>query len=90
MDGKTVVEEMVLLTDSLAQLDSLIQKLDLLSEDFCYNYLENIDLRSEAEIKLIKTMAEVIRDYSSNAVQISAGLPDLSEKILESIRVNEN
>lgn len=90
MDGKTVVEGMVLLTDSLAQLDSLIQKLDLLSEDFCYNYLKNIDLRSEAEIKLIKTMAEVIRDYSSNAIQISASLPDLSEKILESIRVNEN
>ena len=47
--------------------------------------LENF-ASSETEIKLIKTMAEVIRDYSSNASQISAGLPDLAENLIENIR----
>ena len=85
-DNKTVIEKMLFLTDSIAQLDNLIQKLDLLGEDFCYNYLGHLDLSSEAEIKLVKTMAEVIRDYSGNAAQLFSKLPDLSENILEAIR----
>ena len=85
MNSKPNLEKMVFLTDSIAQLDNIIQKLDLLSEDFCYIYLENF-ASSETEIKLIKTMAEVIRDYSSNASQISAGLPGLAENLIENIR----
>ncbi len=88
--NKMFAEKMLFLTDSISQLDSIIQKLDLLSEDFCYNYLEHIDFCSESEIKLIKTMAEVMRDYSGNAAQISAQLPDLSENILETIRSFRN
>ena len=89
MNNKTNLEKMVLLTDNVAQLDNIIQKLDLLSEDFCYNYLGHLDMFSEtaeADLKLVKTMAEVIRDYSSNASQISAKLPDISESLLENIR----
>ena len=85
-DNKTIVSKVIFLTDIVAQLDNLLQKLDLLSEDFCYNYLEHINLRSELEIKLVKTMAEIIRDYSNSSAQMSAQLPDLAENLLENIR----
>ena len=94
MNDKDIIKKAILLTDKLAQLDSIIQKLDVLSSDFCYNYLEHFDVSAEnnnakCEIKIIKTMAEVICDYSSEATKISLNLPDAMENILENIRENQ-
>ena len=65
MNEKDIIKKAILLTDNLAQLDSIIQKLEVLSSDFCYNYLEHFDVSAEnnnakCEIKMIKTMAEVM------------------------------
>ena len=92
--NESIIKKAILLTDKLAQLDSIIQKLEVLSSDFCYNYLEHFDVSAENnnakhEIKLIKTMAEVICDYSSEAAKISFNLPDTMENILANIRNNQ-
>ena len=91
--NESIIKRAISLIDNLAQLDSMIQKLDMLSNDFCYNYLENFDvslenINAEHELKLIKTMAEVMRDYSSEAAKISSNLPDAMENILANIRIN--
>ena len=91
MNDKDTIKSAVLLTDNLAQLDNIIQKLDVLAKDLCYNYLEHFDVSAENtnakhELKLIKTMAEVIWDYSSEASKLSFNLPDVAETILENIR----
>lgn len=94
MNEKDIIKKAILLTDNLAQLDSIIQKLEVLSSDFCYNYLEHFDVSAENnsakhELKLIKTMAEVIRDYSFEAAKIFFNLPDAMENILANIRSNQ-
>lgn len=92
--NESIIKKAISLTDNLAQLDSIIQKLEVLSSDFCYNYLEHFDVstentNAEHELKLIKTMAEVMRDYSSEAAKISFNLPDTMENILANIRDNQ-
>ncbi len=94
MNDKDITQKAVLLTDNLAKLDGIIQKLDVLSDDFCYNYLEHFDvstdnINAKHEIKLIKTMAEVLRDYSFEAAKISAALLGTAESILKNIRENQ-
>ena len=92
--NESIIKKAISLTDNLAQLDSIIQKLEVLSSDFCYNYLEHFDVSAENnnikhELKMIKTMAEVMRDYSSEAAKISFNLPDAMENILANIRSNQ-
>ena len=92
--NECIIKKAILLTDKLAQLDRIIQKLEVLSSDFCYNYLEHFDVSAEnnnvkQELKLIKTMAEVIYDYSSEAAKISFNLSDIAENILANIRNNQ-
>lgn len=95
MNDKDFIKKAISLTDNLAQLDSIIQKLEVLSSDFCYNYLEHFDVSAENnsakhELKLIKTMAEVIRDYSFEAAKLSAALLGTAESVLAEIRENLN
>ena len=52
-------------------------------------FLYVLQLCGKGIIKIIKTMAEVICDYSSEAAKISFNLPDIAENILENIRENQ-
>ena len=93
---KEIIENLIDLTDSLSELNLLIERINILSDDLCGNHIEKIDFRTErgrvnAEIdfSIIKVMADVIHDHITEASEISENLPKLSTDILESLKVRE-
>ena len=88
-----IVEKSLKLTDLLGELDDLIEKLYVLSEDICYNYIERINfntergkLNAEIDLNIVKVMMGVTRRYIINASEISKKLSDLSNDILQALK----
>ena len=86
-------QEMLSLADSITDLDFVIDKINILSEDICLNYVEKINLNSERgkltaeyDIKVVKSILEILHSYIIKASALSSSLPELSKNILEQQR----
>lgn len=90
---RELIEKSVALTDSLTELDSIIEKIHIISSDVFENYIEKVNFKTEKgkltaeyDFNIIKVMVDVIHSYIFRASQISRNLPELSDTILEEIR----
>ena len=93
--SKETIEKLVNLTDSLSDLNNLIEKLYVLSGDVYDNYINRINfktergkLNAENDFNIIKVMMEVINSYIVEASEISRNLPEMSDNILDVLREN--
>ena len=91
--SKETIEKLVNLTDSLSDLNNLIEKLYVLSGDVYDNYINRINfktergkLNAENDFNIIKVMMEVINSCIIEASEISRNLPEMSNDILEILR----
>ena len=93
LKSQELIKKSLTLTDSVTELNNLIEKIFVLSGDVFENYIEKIDFKTErgkqtAEIdfNIIKVMIDVMHSYIFNALEISRYLPELSEDILETLK----
>ena len=93
LKSQELIKKSLTLTDSVTELNNLIEKIFVLSGDVFENYIEKINFKTErgkitAEIdfNIIKVMIDVIHSYIFNALEISKNLPELSEDILEMLK----
>ena len=91
--SEETIEKSINLTDSLSDLNNLIEKLYVLSGDVCDNYINRINfktergkLNAENDFNIIKVMMEVINSYIVEVSEISRNLPEISNDILETLR----
>ena len=87
-----IVEKSIELTDLLSELDGLIEKIDVLSNDVCDNHIEKINfktergkLNAEYDFNIIKVMMDVLCNYIAEVSEISRKVPKLSSDIYESL-----
>ncbi len=87
-----IVEKSIELTDLLSELDGLIEKIDVLSNDVCDNHIEKINfktergkLNAEYDFNIIKVMMDVLCNYIAEVSEISRKVPKLSNDIYESL-----
>ena len=87
-----LVEKSIELTDLLSELDGLIEKIDVLSNDVCDNHIEKINfktergkLNAEYDFNIIKVMMDVLCNYIAEVSEISRKVPKLSNDIYESL-----
>ena len=83
-----IVKKSIELTDLLLELDSLIEKIQVLSGDISDNYIERINfktergkLNAEYDFAIIKVMIDVLCNYVAEAGEISRKVPKLSSDI---------
>ena len=93
LKSQELIKKSLALTDSVTELNNLIEKIFVLSGDVFENYIEKINFKTErgkitAEIdfNIIKVMIDVIHSYIFNALEISRNLPELSNNILETLK----
>lgn len=87
-----IVEKSIELTDLLSELDGLIEKIDVLSNDVCDNHIEKINfktergkLNAEYDFNIIKVMMDVLCNYIAEVSESSRKVPKLSNDIYESL-----
>lgn len=87
-----IVEKSIELTDLLSELDGLIEKIDVLSNDVYDNHIEKINfktergkLNAEYDFNIIKVMMDVLCNYIAEVSEISRKVPKLSNDIYESL-----
>lgn len=87
-----IVKKSIELTDLLSELDGLIEKIHVLSDDVCDNYIEKINFKSprgkltaELDFNIIKVMMDVLCNYIAEASAISKNVPKLSSDIYDSL-----
>jgi len=92
-DSQELIKKSVSLADSVTEIDSILEKLYVISSDVFENYIEKINLKTErgrlnAEIdfNIIKVMMDVIHTHIVRAFDISRKLPELSDNILEELK----
>lgn len=83
-----IVAKSIELTDLLSELDSLIEKIQILSNDVTDNYIEKINfktvrskLNAEYDFAIIKVMMEILGNYIIEAAEISKALPKMSNDV---------
>lgn len=87
-----IVEKSIELTDLLSEMDSLIEKIEVLSNDVCDNHIEKINFKTERgkinaeyDFNIIKVMMDVLCNYIAEVSEISRKMPKLSTDIYESL-----
>jgi len=92
-DSQELIKKSVSLADSVTEIDSILEKLYVISSDVFENYIEKINLKTErgrlnAEIdfNIIKVMMDVIHTHIVEASEISRNLPALSDNILDELK----
>lgn len=92
-DSRELIQKTRSLADSVAEIDSILEKLHVLSSDVFGNYIEKINfktergrLNAEMDFNIIKVMMDVIHSYIVQAFDISRNLPVLSDDILEKLK----
>ena len=87
-----IVKKTIELTDLLSELDGLIEKIQVISDDICDNHIEKVNFKSprgkltaELDFDIIKVMMDVLCNYISEASEISRKVPKLSSNIYESL-----
>ena len=85
------------MADSVTEIDSILEKLYVLSSDVFENYIERINfktergrLNAEMNFNIIKVMLDVSHTYIVEALEISKNLPALSDNILEELKEKYN
>jgi len=93
LDSRELIQKSRSLADSVADVDSIFEKLYILSSDVFENYIEKINfktergrLNAEMDFNIIKVMMDVIHSYIVRASDISRNLPVLSDNILEELK----
>ena len=93
LDSRELIQKSRSLADSVADVDSILEKLYILSSDVFENYIEKINfktergrLNAEMDFNIIKVMMDVIHSYIVRASDISRNLPVLSDNILEELK----
>ena len=83
-----IVRKSIELTDLLSEVDSLIEKIQILSNDVTDNYIEKINfktergkLNAEYDFDIIKVMMDVLCNYVAEVSEISRKVPKLSSDI---------
>ena len=92
-DSRELIQKSLSLADSVAEIDSILEKLHVLSSDIFENYIEKINfktergrLNAEMDFNIIKVMMDVIHSYIVQASDISRSLPALSDNILDELK----
>lgn len=92
-DSQELIQKSLTLADSVTEIDSILEKLYVLSSDVFENYIEKINfktergkLNAELDFNIIKVMINVIHTYIVEAVDISKNLPALSDNILDELK----
>ena len=87
-----IVKKSIELTDLLSEMDSLIEKIEVLCNGVCDNHIEKINfktergkLNAEYDFTIIKVMMDVLCNYIAEASEISRKVPKLSSDIYESL-----
>lgn len=90
--SEEIVKKSIELTDLLSELDSIIEKIHILSDDVCDNHIEKINFKSprgkltaELDFDIIKVMMDVLCNYIAEASEISKKVPKLSSDIYDSL-----
>lgn len=93
LNSQELIQKSLTLVDSVTEIDSILEKLYVLSSDVFENYIEKINLKtekgrltSEYDFNIIKVMVDVMHTYIVKAVDISSNLPALSDNILEELK----
>ena len=88
---------LVLMADSLTELDLLLEKLTILSQDLSFNYLDKIDintqrgkLTAEYDLNIARVKSDVIYDYALHSKELTENLLELSKISLASIQSQTN
>ena len=91
--SQELVKKSLTLTDSLSELEAILEKLYVLSSDVFENHIEKFDLKTERgkltaelDFDIIKTMIDVMHSYIVKASEISRNLPIISDSILEDLK----
>ncbi len=92
-DSQELIQKSLTLADSVTEIDSILEKLYVLSSDVFENYIEKINFRTERgrlnaemDFNIIKVMMDVIHTYIVEASEISRNLPALSDNILDELK----
>lgn len=93
LDSRELIQKSLSLADSVTEIDSILEKLYVLSSDVFENYIEKINfktergrLNAEMDFNIIKVMMDVIHTYIVEATEISRSLPALSDNIIEELK----
>ncbi len=91
--NENILEKAITLTDSLAELNFLLERLELLSDDIWGNYIEHINFKTERgkltaeyDFNIVKVMTGVVHNYIVEASKIAGNLPEISKEILQEIK----
>lgn len=92
-DSRELIQKTLGLADSVAEIDSILEKLYVISSDVFENYIEKINFKTEKgrltaeyDFNIIKVMTDVIHTYIVEALEISKNLPVLSDNILDELK----
>ena len=87
-----ILKKSIELTDLLSELNGLIEKIHILSDDVSDNHIEKINFKSplgklaaELDFNIIKVMMDVLCNYIAEASKISKKVPKLSSDIYDSL-----
>ncbi len=90
---ENILEKAITLTDSLAELNFLLERINLLSDGVCGNYIEHINFKTERgrltaeyDFNIVKAMIGVVHNYIVEASKIAGNLPEISKEILQEIK----
>lgn len=93
--NENILEKAITLTDSLAELKFSLERIDILSDEVWCNYIERINFKTERgklsveyDFEIIKVMMGVIHNYIDEATEISRNLPDISNDIVEALKMD--
>jgi len=93
LNSQELIQKSLTLADSVTEIDSILEKLYVLSSDVFENYIEKINfktergkLNAEMDYNIIKVMMDVIHTYIVEASEISRNLPALSDNILDELK----
>ena len=93
--NENIFQKAITLTDSLAELKFLLERINILSDDVCGNYIEHINFKTERgkltaeyDFEIIKVLTGVIHNYIVEASEISSNLPDICNEIVEGLKVD--
>ena len=92
--NENILEKAITLTDSLAELNFLLERINLLSDDVCGNYIEHINFKTERgrltaeyDFNIVKAMTGVVHNYIVEASKIAGNLPELLNEILDILKL---
>lgn len=92
-NSRELIQKSLSLADSVTEIDSILEKIYVLSSDVFENYIEKINfktergiLNAEMDFNIIKVMMDVIHTYIVQASEISRNLPALSDNILDELK----